>query len=96
VPPALPQLLIAAALSALDLLVSAPARLGTLHIDALGLFLQVFALVNLRLGFRQLADQTRSQIPRRRWPVLPLLLGLLAAALITLQTIRDLQLPGAA
>jgi hypothetical protein len=80
VPPVLPPLLATALLAGLTFLVGYPVRLGAnLRVDALDVFLLVFALVNLRLAWRAAGP---------RPPAWFTLAGLLLAALITFQMVR--------
>jgi hypothetical protein len=97
VPPFLPPLLAAAVLTGLSFLVSYPLQLKTLRIDVLALFLSVFALVNLRLAFRQAGRrgagaQTAQKV--RTHTVQPPLwfwaAALLLAAAVTLRVVRAL------
>lgn len=79
-PPFLPPLLATLLLAGLTFVAGYPARLGaSLQIDALDVFLLVFALVNLRLAWRAAGP---------RPPAWFTLAGLLLAALITYGMVR--------
>ena len=67
----LPPLLAALVLAALTFVVSYPVNLRWVRVDVLGLFLLGFALVNLRLAFRQAgagAMASGVRVPPWFWP----------------------------
>ncbi|GGJ89283.1 hypothetical protein [Deinococcus aquiradiocola] len=82
-PSFLPPLLAAAVLAGLSFVVSYPVTVGTVRVDALGLFLMAFALLNLRFAFRQAGRGARA--PWWFWPA-----ALLVAALVTFRTVAAL------
>ncbi|WP_407569182.1 hypothetical protein [Deinococcus altitudinis] len=86
----LPPLLAALVLAALTFVVSYPVSLRSFRIDALGLFLLIFALVNLRLAFRQAGAGSRAsgiRAPLWFWPA-----ALVVAALITFRAVHALNI----
>jgi hypothetical protein len=94
VPTYLPPLLAAAVLTGLSFLASYPLQLNTLRVDALALFLCLFALVNLRFAFRQAGGQAPQKVGQAaqkvRAPLWFWAAALLLAAAITLRVIRAL------
>jgi hypothetical protein len=88
VPFFLPPLLAALVLAALTFVVSFPVSLRSLRIDLLGLFLLLFALVTLRLAFRQAEAGSRAsgvRAPLWFWPA-----AFVVAALIAFRAVHAL------
>lgn len=86
-PPFLPPLLAALLLTALTWVASYPVQLRSFRVDALDVFLLVFALVNLRLAFRQASGV---HAPGQRTPWWFWLAGLGLAALVTYRAVEAL------
>ena len=82
----LPPLLAALVLAVLTFFVSYPVNLPAVRVDVLGLILLAFALVNLRIAFRQAGAGARAsgvRAPPWFWPA-----ALAVAALIAFRAVQ--------